>query len=104
MLRRWCIPLAGLALAGGVLAAAAPAAAVGHSARPAIHLVRPAIHLVRPAMHGTAPMVVRGRPGAAVLMAPLFRPMGNVLLELYYFMIHALLSPVIRSRRPPQHG
>jgi hypothetical protein len=87
MLRRWCIPLAGLALAGGVLAAAAPAAAVGHSARPAIHLarpaihlarpaihlarpaihlVRPAIHLVRPAMHGTAPMVVRGRPGAAV--------------------------------------
>jgi peptidase A4-like protein len=54
MLRRWCIPLAGLALVGGALAAAAPAAAAGHPARPTIPLVRPA-------MHGTAPMVVSGR-------------------------------------------
>jgi len=55
MLRRWCIPLAGLALAGGALAASAPAAASSH---PAGHT----IHLIRPAMHGTAPMIVRGRP------------------------------------------
>ena len=59
MLRRWCIPLAGLALAGGALAASAPAAAASHPARPTIHLIRPA-------MHGTAPMAVRGRPANAV--------------------------------------
>jgi peptidase A4-like protein len=55
MLRRWCIPMAGLALAAGALAASAPAAAASHPARPTIHLVRPA-------MHGTAPMIARGRP------------------------------------------
>lgn len=55
MLRRWCIPFAGLALVGGALAASAPAAAASHAARPTIHLIRPA-------MHGTAPMAVRGRP------------------------------------------
>jgi hypothetical protein len=54
MLRRWCIPFAGLALVGGALAASAPAAAVSHPARPTMHLTRPA-------MHGTAPMAVRGR-------------------------------------------
>jgi hypothetical protein len=54
MLRRWCIPLAGLALVGGALAASAPAAAASHPARPTIHLIRPA-------MHGTAPMAVLGR-------------------------------------------
>jgi hypothetical protein len=59
MLRRWCIPLAGLALAGGAVAASAPAAAASHPARPTIHLIRPA-------MHGTAPMVARGRPSHAV--------------------------------------
>ena len=59
MLRRWCIPLAGLALAGGALAASAPAAASSHPAGPTIHLIRPA-------MHGTAPMVVRGRPSHAL--------------------------------------
>jgi hypothetical protein len=58
MLRRWCIPLGGLALAAGALGAAAPAAAASHPARPTIHLIRPA-------MHGTAPMAVRGRPGHA---------------------------------------
>jgi len=59
MLRRWCIPLAGLALAGGPLAASAPAAAASYPARPTIHLIRPA-------MHGTAPMAVRGRPANAI--------------------------------------
>jgi hypothetical protein len=59
MLRRWCIPLAGLALAGGALAATAPAAASSHPAGPTIHLIRPG-------MHGTAPMVVRGRPSHAL--------------------------------------
>lgn len=60
MLRRWCIPLAGLALAAGALAAAAPAAAAPR-ALPTGHPARPASHLVRPAMHGTAPMVARSR-------------------------------------------
>jgi hypothetical protein len=59
MLRRWCIPLAGLALAGGALAASAPAAASSHPAGPTIHLIRPA-------MHGTAPMVAGRRPTHAV--------------------------------------
>ena len=58
MLRRWCIPLAGLALAGGALASA-PAAAASHPARPTIHLIRPA-------MHGTAPVAVRGRSVNAI--------------------------------------
>jgi hypothetical protein len=59
MVRRWCIPLAGLALAGGALAAAAPAAAASHPARPTIHLIRPA-------MHGTAPMTAFDRSANAV--------------------------------------
>jgi hypothetical protein len=59
MLRRWCIPLAGLALAGGALAASAPAAASSH---PAGHT----IHLIRPSMHGTAPMALSGRPTHAL--------------------------------------
>src|SRR5215470_17065881 len=58
MLRRWCIPLAGLALVGGALAASAPAAAASHPARPTIHLIRPA-------MHGTAPMAAVGRSANA---------------------------------------
>jgi hypothetical protein len=57
MLRRWCIPMAGLALAAGALAA--PAAAASHPAGPTIHLIRPT-------MHGTAPMVARGRPAHAI--------------------------------------
>jgi len=59
MLRRWCIPLAGLALAAGALAASAPAAAASHPARPTIHMIRPA-------MHGTAPIAGRGRSVNAV--------------------------------------
>ena len=58
MVRRWCIPLAGLALAGGALAASAPAAAASHPARPTIHLIRPA-------MHGTVPMAAFGRSANA---------------------------------------
>ena len=58
MVRRWCIPLAGLALVGGALAASAPAAAASHPARPTIHLIRPA-------MHGTAPMAALGRSANA---------------------------------------
>jgi hypothetical protein len=58
MLRRWCIPLAGLGLVLGALAAASPAAAAGRSA--GSHLIRPAVHLVRPAGHGTRPLAARG--------------------------------------------
>jgi hypothetical protein len=64
MLRRWCIPLAGLGLLlGSVVAAAGPAAAAsgtGHAA-----LVRPAVHLVRPTGHGTKPLVAHGGPANA---------------------------------------
>jgi hypothetical protein len=65
MLRRWCIPLAGLALAAGSIAATATAAAAGHAPRPATagQLVRPTIHLLRPA--GTRPMIGRGFPNTA---------------------------------------
>ena len=58
MVRRWCIPLAGLVLVGGALAASAPATAASHPARPTIHLIRPA-------MHGTAPMAAFGRSANA---------------------------------------
>ena len=68
MLRRWCIPLAGLALAIGSAAATAPAAAAGHAPRAARtaaagQLVRPTIHLIRPA--GTRPMISHGFPHTA---------------------------------------
>ena len=59
MLRRWCIPLAGLALAAGALAVSAPAAAAGHPAGPTIHMIRPA-------MHGIGPMAALGRTRHAV--------------------------------------
>jgi Peptidase A4 family len=62
MLRRWCIPLAGLALVGGALAAAAPAAAA-----PRAHPAGPTIHMIRPAMHGIGPMTAVGRTRVAVL-------------------------------------
>jgi hypothetical protein len=66
MLRRSCLPLAGLALAAGSLAATATAAAAGHAPRAAIagHLVRPTIHLVRPG--GTRPMIAAGIPHTTV--------------------------------------
>jgi hypothetical protein len=61
MLRRWCIPLAGLALVIGSLAATAPAAAARHEPA-AGHLARPTIHLVRPAAQGPRPMIGWGNP------------------------------------------
>jgi len=64
MLRRWCIPLAGLGLVlGSVIAAAGPAAAAP-AARPG-SLIRPAVRLVRPAGHGTRPLVAHGGPANA---------------------------------------
>jgi peptidase A4-like protein len=54
MFRRWCIPLAGLALVIGSVAASAPAAAAGRA--PAGHVIRPAVHLIRPG----APMIGHG--------------------------------------------
>ena len=60
MLRRWCIPLAGLALVAGSVAASAPAAAAGRAphAPAAAHPVRPVIHLIRPGN----PMIGHGFP------------------------------------------
>ena len=50
MVRRWCIPLAGAALAVGSVAASAPAAAAGRvSHAPAVvHQVRPGGRMIRP--------------------------------------------------------
>jgi len=65
MLRKWCIPLAGLAVMLG-WAAAGPAVAA-----PALHggavtrLTRPAARLARPAGHGTRPLVAPGGPADA---------------------------------------
>jgi hypothetical protein len=64
MLRRWCIPLAGLGLVLGMLAVAGPAAAAPATHR-AAHLIRPAAHLVRPTGHGTRPFVAHGGPANA---------------------------------------
>lgn len=55
MVPRWCIPLAGLALVIGSVAATAPAVAAGHP-------VRPTIHLIRPGSQGTRPMIEHGSP------------------------------------------
>ena len=64
MLRKWYIPLAGLALVIGSLAASQAAAAARQAPRaPAAgHLARPAAHLVRPVSHGTRPLLVGGFP------------------------------------------
>ena len=59
MLRRWCIPLAGLGLVLGSVAAAGTASAAP-AAQHATHLIRPAVHLIRPGGHGTRPLVARG--------------------------------------------
>lgn len=64
MLRRWCIPLAGLGIVLGSLAAAGTASAAP-AAPHATHLVRPAVHLIRPAGHGTKPLVAHGGPADA---------------------------------------
>jgi hypothetical protein len=61
MLRRWCIPLAGLALVIGSVAATAPAASAMQTPHGSVtgHLVRPTIHLIRPGAHGTGPLISR---------------------------------------------
>jgi peptidase A4-like protein len=59
MFRRWCIPLAGLALVIGSIAASAPAAAAGRA--PAGHPIRPTVHLIRPG----PPMIGHGFRGNA---------------------------------------
>ena len=59
MLRRWCIPLAGLGIVLGSVAAAGTASAAP-AAQHATHLIRPAVHLIRPGGHGTRPLVSRG--------------------------------------------
>lgn len=59
MLRRWCVPLAGLGLVlGSVIAAAGPAAAAPAAQHGS--LIRPAVHLVRPTGHGTRPLAAHG--------------------------------------------
>jgi peptidase A4-like protein len=65
MLRRWCVPLATLAvLAGGLAATAAPATAAAGPRAPgamAAHVVHPVAHLIRPgAVAGTRPMTGHG--------------------------------------------
>ena len=64
MLRRWCIPLAGLGIVLGSVAAAGTASAAP-AAQHATHLIRPAVHLIRPAGHGTRPLVAHGGPANA---------------------------------------
>jgi len=57
MIRRWCIPLAGLALVAGSVAASVPAAAARAPHSVAGHLVRPGAPMIRP---GTNPMIGHG--------------------------------------------
>ena len=64
MLRRWCIPLAGLGIVLGSVAAAGTASAAP-AAHHVSHLIRPAVHLIRPAGHGTRPLVAHGGPADA---------------------------------------
>jgi hypothetical protein len=64
MLRRWCIPLAGLGIVLGSVAAAGTASAAP-AAQHATHLIRPAVRLIRPAGHGTRPLVAYGGPANA---------------------------------------
>ncbi len=64
MLRRWCIPLAGLGVVLGSVAAAGTASAAP-AAQHATHLIRPAIQLIRPGGHGTRPLVAHGGPANA---------------------------------------
>jgi len=64
MLRKWCIPLAGLGIVLGSVAAAGTASAAP-AAQHATHLIRPAVHLIRPGGHGTRPLVAHGGPANA---------------------------------------
>ena len=63
MLRRWCVPLVGLGLVLGSIAAAGMASAAPASPHTqAAHVIGPAAHLVGPASHGTRPLVAHGGP------------------------------------------
>ena len=64
MLRRWCIPLAGLGVVLGSVAAAGTAAAAPAAHHPVTHVIGPAAHLVRPGP-GTRPLVAHGGPANA---------------------------------------
>ncbi|MFI5063706.1 MAG: G1 family glutamic endopeptidase [Streptosporangiales bacterium] len=64
MLRRWCIPLAGLGVVLGSVAAAGTAAAAPAAHYPVTHVIGPAAHLVRPGP-GTRPLVAHGGPANA---------------------------------------
>ena len=64
MLRRWCIPLAGLGMVLGSVAAAGTAAAAPAAHRAVTQVIRPAAHLVRPGP-GTRPLVAHGGPANA---------------------------------------
>jgi hypothetical protein len=64
MLRRWCIPLAGLGIVLGSVAAAGTASAAP-ATQHATHMIRPAAHIIRPAGHGTRPLVAHGGPANA---------------------------------------
>ena len=61
MLRRWCIPFAGLTLVVGSMFAAGSAAAATQGPRaPAAHASRPGGPMIRPAGHATLPLAGRG--------------------------------------------
>ena len=63
MLRRWCIPLAGLAIVLGSVAAAGTASAAP-AQHTSTHVIGPATHLIRPGP-GTRPLVAHGGPANA---------------------------------------
>jgi hypothetical protein len=63
MLRRWCIPLAGLAIVLGSVAAAGTASAAP-AQHTSTHVIGPATHLIRPGP-GTRPLVPHGGPANA---------------------------------------
>ena len=65
-LRRWGIPLAGLGMVLGSVAAAGTAAAAPAAHQAAVtHVIRPAGHLIRPGGHGTRPLTAHGGPANA---------------------------------------
>jgi Peptidase A4 family len=63
MLRRWCIPLAGLGIVLGSVAAAGTASAAP-AQHTSTHVIGPATHLIRPGP-GTRPLVAHGGPANA---------------------------------------
>jgi Peptidase A4 family len=65
-LRRWGIPLAGLGMVLGSVAAAGSAAAAPAAHHAAVtRVIGPAAHLIRPGGHGTRPLTAHGGPANA---------------------------------------